>query len=134
MFADAEALGLAFEGGPVRLAVAAHDHGVGRADDEVNDIGERLDHRRQCADDRLDPFVGAQEPERQQHPLARHAELGLQPLLVPRRHLGDPVRDDLDLSLVHPVRCAEQIRRDLAHDDEPRALPGHLLDDRSLRV
>ena len=52
--------------------------------------------------------------------------------MVTRRHVRDAVRDDLDARALQLVAPRQQVRRDLAHDDEHGRL-GHLLNDRALR-
>ncbi len=133
MVANAEPLGLALQRRAVGLAVFANDGRVRRPDDEVDEVGTGRDSRRQRPDHRLDALAWSEQPERQQHAVTGDAELGLERVLVARRHVGDAVRDDVDLRARQRIAAREQIGGHLAHDDEPRGL-GHLLHDASLRV
>ena len=120
--ANTQPLGLALQRRAVGLAVLADDGGVGRADDEVDEIGASRDHRRQRPDHRFDALARSEQPERQQHAVTGDAERGLELVLVTRRHVGNPVRDDVNLLAPQLVAPREQIGRDLAHHDE-RAPP-----------
>ena len=132
VLANAQLLGEPLERRAVGLAVLAKHGGVRGAHDEVDEIGTSGDEGGQGADDGLDALVWTQQAEGQQHALTGDAEARLEALLVARRHVGDAVRDDLDARALQLVAPRQQIRRDLAHDDEHRRL-GHLLDDRPLR-
>ena len=133
VLAHAQLLGLALERRPVGLAVLAGDRRVGRADDEVDQVGTGGDRGRKSADHRLDALVRAEQTECQQHALTGDAEPGLERLLIARGHVGDAVRDDVDIRASHVVPARQEILGDRAHhDDDGR--PGHALHDDSLRV
>ncbi len=106
---------------------------MGRADDEVDQVGILRGQRGQRADHGLDALAGAQQAEGQQHPLTRDAEHRLERLRVARIHLRNAVRDDVHVAPAHAVGAGQELLGDLAHDHERRALPGHLLHDRALR-
>jgi hypothetical protein len=131
VLANAQLLGESLERRAIRLAVLANHGRMRGAHDEVDEIGMSGDEGGQGSNDGLHALVWAQQAEGQQHALPGDAEARLEALLVTRRHVGDAVRDDLDARALQLVASRQQIRRDLAHDDQHRRL-GHLLDDRPL--
>jgi len=133
VIANADLLGLALEGRAIGLAVLPEDERVRRPDHEVDEIGTGSEGRRERADHGLDALVRSEQPERQQHAMTRHAELGLELVLVARRHVRNPVRDGVDPRPAYVVAAREQVGGDATHHDDDSGL-GHLLHDRPLRV
>ena len=67
------------------------------AQHDVNDVGKFADDVRQAPQGKLDALVRRQQPKREQHLLARHAEFVLEIIRVGERHVGNAVRDEIDL-------------------------------------
>jgi len=113
---DALLLGQPLQRQAVALAVVAQHVGVGRAEDDVDDVGVLFQDGRQGLDDRLDALVGRQQAEGQEHSLALHAKVVLVEARVNEGHVGDAVgnlvrRDAID--------ALQKARAALAHDDNP---------------
>ena len=125
--ADAELLGLALEHRSIRLAFAPNDDRMRGADDEVHDVREPANHGGQRSDHRLDAFVAAEQPEREEQPSSRHAELGLEhlPIGAASQH-GNSMRNDPHFRSAHAVRAREQVSCNLAHYNELLAALPHL--------
>ena len=85
---QAQAVGLALVAQQIRMRLAQHD---------VNDVGKFADDVRQRAQRVLDALVRREQAEGEQHLLARHAELVLEIIRVGERHVGNAVRDEINL-------------------------------------
>ncbi len=100
---DAEILRQPLEAEPVGLAVFPHQVRVGRAEDDVDQVGKFFDDGRDGAQHRLDPLVGREEPEGEEHVLALDAELVLIKTRIDEGDVGDAVGDEVDLLVGHAV-------------------------------
>ena len=92
---------------PISLAVVLLDMRMRGADDEIDHVGVLGEDRRQGRDDILDAFVGGQQAEAEQDVFAFDAEQILMKARVDEGHIGNAVRNQIDL---RPARC-----------DKPRA-------------
>ncbi len=98
---QAQAVSLALVAQQIRMRLAQHD---------VNDVGKFADDVRQCAQRKLDALVRREQTEREQHLFARHAELVLEIIRVGERHVGNAVRDEIDLGRRRLIDIAQEFR------------------------
>ena len=91
---------------------------MGRPQDDVDEVGERLEDLRQGLEHVLDALVGREQAEGEGHLPAVDAELVLVIRGVDERHVGDAVRDQGDLGSGDAVDLAQERRGALGHDDD----------------
>ena len=74
---------------------------------------------RQRVEHVLDALVRREQPERQQHQPALHAELVLVVIRIDERHVGNAVRDEIDLGRRRLVDLLQHLPAPLGHDHQP---------------
>ncbi len=89
---------------------------MGRAEHDVNRLRMVPEDRGEGLDDVLDPLVGREKPERQDHGSGLDAEVVFAAFGV--RSGGDSVRNHVDLAGIHAVHLAQKRGRVFAHHDE----------------
>jgi len=124
---DALLLGQPLQRQPVRFAVVAQDVGMGRAEDDVDDVGMLLQDGRQRLDNRLDALVSRQQAEGQQHRLALHAKVVLVEAGIDKGHVGDAVGNEVNLVRRDAIDALQKARAALTHDHHPLRQPRYLL-------
>ena len=129
MLADPQVPGQPLQAQPVALALLAHQVRVGRPQDDVDEVGERLEDLRHGPEHVLDALVGREQPERQRHQPALDAELLLVGVRVDERRVGDAVRDQVDLGLGDAVDLPQERPGPLGHDDDAGGQVGQLRQD-----
>ena len=114
---QAQAVSLALVAQQIRMRLAQHD---------VNDVGKFPDDVRQRPQRILDALVRRQQSEREQHLLARHAELVLEIIRVGERHVGNAVRDEINLGRRRLINFAQKFPAAFAHHHQPGRKPDQL--------
>jgi len=115
-----------------RIAVAfalvqAHVR-VGGAEHHVDQVRIAPEHLRQGPDDVLDALVRGKQAERQQNGLALQAELVFEKIRVDERHVGNSVRNEIDLFLGNSVNIAGEFHPPPRHHHHPVAQLRDLLE------
>ena len=91
-----------------------------RTEDDIHRIGAALEDRRHRIDHDFDPFVGREQPERQDDGFAAEAEPPLRRVGLDEGGVGNAVRNDFDLFRRHAVHGPQQFTGLLGHDDDLR--------------
>ena len=99
----------------ILLALVRDEVRMRRAEHHVQQVGMLRDHRGQRVDDRLDPFVGSEQAERQHDLVALPAELALEYRGVEQVAIGHAVRNHGDLTRIGAVDTLEDIAAALGH-------------------
>ena len=97
---QAQAVSFTLVAQQIRMRLAQHD---------VNDVGKFPDDVRQRAQGILDALVRRQQTEREQHLLARHAELVFEIIRVGKRHVGNAVRNEVNLVCRRLIDIAQKL-------------------------
>ena len=114
---QAQAVSLAFVAQQIRMRLAQHD---------INDVGKFPDDVRQRPQRIFDALVRRQQPEREQHLFARHAEFVLEIIRVGERHVGNAVRDEINLCRRRLINVAQKFPAAFAHHHQPGRMPDQL--------
>ena len=94
--------------------------GMGGAQDNVNHLGELGHDLRQSVQHVLDALVGRKQAEGEQHHLAFHAELVLKVGRIDEPHVGNAMRDQIDLGRWRVVDVLQHLPAALGHDNQAR--------------
>ena len=117
---DAEIACHPFEAEPIGFALLADEIRMRGAEDDVDDVGKLANDLRQRLERVLDPFVRREQAERESDVLPLDAELFLEAVRIDERHVGNAMRDDVDLRGGHAINIAVETR-DLAATSRRRA-------------
>jgi len=90
---------------------------VGHAQDDVRDVGVRLDDARHRAEHDFDALVPVHQAEGQDGSATLQAELVLVVVAVDERQVGDPVGDQSDLVVSDAVDVGEHVDAAFVHGD-----------------
>ncbi len=115
MVCDVQVAGKAFQRFPVGLPMLLLDVRVGRPQRHIDRVGISLQDGRQGLDDIFQPLVGREQPEGEQDIFSLQPEFLLEQVRPCKRDVRDPVRDEIDLLLRHPVDLAQERDCPLAH-------------------
>ena len=85
---------------------------------DVDEVGEFTKDRGHRPQHPLDSLVGRQEPESERDELALDRELILVEIGIDERHVGDAVRDQVDLGVGDVVDVAKERAGTLGHHDQ----------------
>src|SRR5208282_1531351 len=107
------------QAGPVLVPLATQDVGMGRARDDVSDIGVFRQNLRQRLDYVFDSLVRREQAEREQNRLAFHAEAVLKEIRIQEWQVRNAMRHHVDLAARHLEDFLQELRRELTHDNEP---------------
>ena len=107
---EAEAVGFAPRAQLVGVRGAQHD---------IDDVGKLRHHIRESIEHMFNPLVRRQQPERQQHLLSAHAELVLVIIRGDEWHVGNAMRDEIDLGRRRLVHLLQDRSSPLRHDHQP---------------
>ena len=102
------------------------------AEHDVNDVWKFADDVRQRAQGVFDALVRREQPEREQDLFARDAELVLEIIRVGEGHVGDAVRDEVNLVFRRMINVAQKFASAFAHHDEARRAADQLAHDSAL--
>ena len=94
---------------------------------DIHDVGEHFENLRHGLEDILDAFVWREQAESEQHHLSFHAEQVLEVGRIDKPHIGNPVRDEIDLRQWRVVDILQHPPAPFRHDDHPRRKRDQLL-------
>ena len=104
---------------PVGVAPRAQLVGVRGAQHDVDDLGKLRHDIRECVEHMFNSLVRRQQPEGQQHLLSAHAKLFLVTVRGGEWHVGDTMRDQIDLGRRRLVHLLQEVSSPLRHDHQP---------------
>ena len=99
---------------------------------DVDHVGMACQDRRQGLDDIFDALVGRQQAECQEHELPFDPKMVLVKARVDKRHIGNSVRNKVDLFLGNVINIAEETGPAMAHDHQAVRQGGQLVQNPAL--
>ena len=107
---DAQVLGEPLEADSIAFPLLAQQVGMGCPQHDVDEVGKFAKDRGHRPQHPLDSLVGRQQTERERDELALDRELILVEIGIDERHVGDAVRDQVDLGVGNVVDVAKKVR------------------------
>ena len=130
---NAESCGAGDKAVAIGLALLAHQGRVSGAEHYIHCVRPRREHGRHGVDHHLDPLVGGEQAKCQDHRPTRKAEPSLGSLRLDEGHIGDAMRNDLDLGLTRAVNADQQFAPLVGHHHNPGRERQDLLKHMTLR-
>ena len=104
--------------GSILVPVATKDVRVGRTRHQVNHMFVLRQDLRHCLNYVFNAFIRRQQAERQQHCFSFDTESVFVEIWIEKGQVRNPVRNHVNLAARHFVDLLQELRRELAHDDE----------------
>ena len=108
-----------FEAEAVAVASRAQLVGMRGAQHDVDDVGKLRHDIRERIEHLFNPLVRREQPEGQQHPPSVHTKLFLVMIRGDEWHVGNTMRDEIDLAHWRLVHLLQEVSSALRHDHQP---------------